>query len=201
MDILAAVEGKEKPSGDGIRDDMTEQQKQLATDNHNLIYSFLTKYNLDAEEYYDLAAIGLCQAAKTYRNHIARFSTYAYRCMFNILSKEWKRKQNVGIIPEHLISSYNCKITNENDELVEYVEYIPSDFDLEYTSLLKVSVATTIKKLGLSERDLLIFELSQAGYNHTEIGKLVGCDRSTVARVQKNIMENLKGEKNDIYYI
>lgn len=179
---------------------MTEQQKQLATDNHNLIYSFLTKYNLDAEEYYDLAAIGLCQAAKSYKDGIARFSTYAYRCMFNLLSKEWKRKQNVGVIPEHLISSYNSKVTNEGDEVVEYLEYIPSDFDLEHAILLKVSVELSIEKLKLSKRDLMIFELLKTGYTHTEIGRMIGCDRSTVTRIQKKIIEKLKGQENVLYY-
>ena len=45
---------------------MDEHQKSLVTENHNLIYSFLKKYNLDVDEYYDLAAIGLCNACINY---------------------------------------------------------------------------------------------------------------------------------------
>ena len=45
---------------------MTEEQRKLVEDNHNLIYSFLQKYHLTIDEYYGLAAIGLCKAGKTY---------------------------------------------------------------------------------------------------------------------------------------
>lgn len=193
MEILAAVAGKRKLSEGGIRDDMTEQQRQLITENHNLIYSFLNKYNLDVEEYYDLAAIGLCRAAKYYQHTNSRFSTYAYRCMFNIVTNELNRKQNVGVIPEHLVISYNTTIKNEEDDTVEYLEYIPSDFDLEYSSTNKVTIISYIEKLSLSDRDLLILRLLIEGYTLIEIGKMVNCDRNTVARVRKKIVNKLKG--------
>lgn len=193
MEILAAVAGKRKLSEGGIRDDMTEQQKQLITENHNLIYSFLNTYNLDVEEYYDLAAIGLCRAAKSYQHTNSRFSTYAYRCMYNIVANELNRKQNVGVIPEHLVISYNNTIKNENDEMAEYLEYIPSDFDLEYSSTSKVFLMTLIENLSLSKRDLLILHLLVEGYTLIEIGRIVNCDRSTVARVRKKIVNKLKG--------
>ena len=45
---------------------MTDYQKQLVTDNHNLIYRFLQKEKLNMEDWYDLAAIGMCKAAKTF---------------------------------------------------------------------------------------------------------------------------------------
>ena len=172
---------------------MTEQQKQLITENHNLIYSFLNKYNLDVEEYYDLAAIGLCRAAKSYQHTNSRFSTYAYRCMFNIIANELKRKENVSVIPEHLVVSYNNTIKNEEDDMVEYLEYIPSDFDLGYSSTNKVTIISYIEKLSLSERDLLILRLLIEGYTLIEIGKMINCDRSTVARVRKKIVDKLKG--------
>lgn len=40
---------------------MTDYQKQLVTDNHNLIYRFLQKEKLNMEDWYDLAAIGNLQ--------------------------------------------------------------------------------------------------------------------------------------------
>lgn len=43
---------------------MTDYQRQLVTDNHNLIYRFLQKEKLNMEDWYDLAAIGMCKAAK-----------------------------------------------------------------------------------------------------------------------------------------
>ena len=38
---------------------LTDEERDLVTNNHNLIYSYLNKYNL-SDDYYDLCAIGLC---------------------------------------------------------------------------------------------------------------------------------------------
>ena len=54
---------------------MTDYQKQLVTDNHNLIYRFLQKEKLNMEDWYDLAAIGMCKAAKTFNEGTSKFST------------------------------------------------------------------------------------------------------------------------------
>lgn len=173
---------------------MTEEQKQLIADNHNLIYSFLQRYHLDEEEYYDLAAIGLCNAAKSYKNDISKFSTYAYKCMFNIVCKEIKKKQTLTRIPEDLIISYHNTFVDEYGELSEYLDYIPSDINMEECVSLKVDIRNSLDKLNLSERDLLIFELLIEGYSATEIGRIAKCDRGTVARVRSKITGGLKGE-------
>ena len=49
---------------------MTDYQRQLVTDNHNLIYRFLQKEKLNMEDWYDLAAIGMCKAAKTFNDFL-----------------------------------------------------------------------------------------------------------------------------------
>ena len=63
---------------------LTNAQQELAAANHNLIYAVLNKHNLPEEDYYDIAAIGLCMAASTYdASKGAAFSTYAYRVIAN----------------------------------------------------------------------------------------------------------------------
>ena len=42
---------------------LTAEQQQLVIENHNLIYDFAKRKNLIIEEYYDILAIGLCNAA------------------------------------------------------------------------------------------------------------------------------------------
>ena len=54
---------------------MTDYQKQLVTDNHNLIYRFLQKEKLNMEGWYDLAAMGRCKAAKTFNEAPSTCST------------------------------------------------------------------------------------------------------------------------------
>ena len=42
---------------------LTQQQQQLVEDNHKLIYFYLYRNSLSVDEFYDVAAIGLCKAA------------------------------------------------------------------------------------------------------------------------------------------
>ena len=46
---------------------LTEEQKKLVEDNHNLIYGYCHRYNLNVEEYYGDLAVTLCEAAQTYK--------------------------------------------------------------------------------------------------------------------------------------
>lgn len=45
---------------------LTQQQQHLVEDNHKLIYFYLYRNSLSVDEFYDVAAIGLCKAAITY---------------------------------------------------------------------------------------------------------------------------------------
>ena len=72
---------------------ITEEQRKLVEENHNLIYSFLQKYNLAIDEYYGLASIGLCKAGKTYNGDKSNFSTYAYKCMFTTVMGELRKNK------------------------------------------------------------------------------------------------------------
>lgn len=41
-------------------------KQTLATENHNLIYGYAHKYQLDLDEYYDLLAIALMEAVEMF---------------------------------------------------------------------------------------------------------------------------------------
>lgn len=56
----------------------------LASDNHNLIYSFIRSRHLDKSEYYDIAAIGYMKSVNTYNSELGvPFAAYAFKCMQN----------------------------------------------------------------------------------------------------------------------
>lgn len=67
---------------------LTQEQSKFVEDNHGLIYSFIHKYKLDIDEWYDLCAIGLIKAVQAYDSEKGSFSTLAYKCMFNEMTKE-----------------------------------------------------------------------------------------------------------------
>ena len=64
---------------------MTWEQRQFASEHHNLIYSFLREKQWSADEYYDIAAFGFLRAVRRYLTEPAlkryRFSTVAWRAM------------------------------------------------------------------------------------------------------------------------
>lgn len=164
---------------------MTDEQRKLVTENHKLIFSFLNKYNYDPEEYYDLAAIGLCKAAKLYDESKGNFSTYAYRAMLNTINHDLLYKSRSKRIPENLIDYYNCTFCNENGEVIEYLEFIPSGDDIEKEVMAKVMVESFMN--GLSDRDRTVVGLMADGYTYREIGKIIGMSRNTVSKIKGRI--------------
>ena len=64
---------------------MTEEQRQFATEHHNLIYSFLRDRKWEPGEYYDIAAFGFLRAVRRYLTEPElrqyAFSTIAWRAM------------------------------------------------------------------------------------------------------------------------
>ena len=71
---------------------LTDDQRQMVADNHNLIFSFLNKYHLPDDEWYGVMAVGLINAAISY-NGSSAFSTYAYKCMFNEMRNEFTYRE------------------------------------------------------------------------------------------------------------
>lgn len=58
-------------------DALTKSQQDIVISNHKLIYKVLHKYNLDVEEFYGAAAVGLCKAVKTFNPELR----YAFQHM------------------------------------------------------------------------------------------------------------------------
>ena len=81
---------------------MTDEQRQLAEDNINLVYRFMIDYHLNPDVYYDLLMIELCRAAMVYnKNSGNTFSTLAYSYFLNLVKnviKKDKSEKNGGTI-------------------------------------------------------------------------------------------------------
>ena len=50
---------------------MTEEQRLLVEENHKLIFKVIIDMNLEIDDLYDIAAIGLCKAAKVYNYRVS----------------------------------------------------------------------------------------------------------------------------------
>ena len=125
--------------------------------------TFLQKYYLTVEDYYDLVAIGLCKAGSKFDDNKSKFSTYGYKCMFTaVLQRSEIKRQRKEY---KTISLYIIKL-----------------------NLMIVMVAIHSR---LKDRDKQIFVLLTEGCKQEEIGKIVGCSSANVSRVRKKLCKNL----------
>lgn len=169
---------------------MTEQQKSLAESNHNLIYSFLLKYHLPFEDWYDLAAIGLCKAAMTFKEDVSTFSTYAYRCMFTSVMQEKRKETQSGTIPEYQIFYYQSEVATEMDgNVISFLDTMPSKENTESDAVANLIYVDFLN--SLKDKDRTIFSLIADGYKQKDISKLVGCSQPQVSRVKKKLAKYL----------
>lgn len=168
---------------------MTEEQKRLVTENHNLIYGFLCKHKLPQEEYYGVAAYGLCQAAITYNEEKAGFPSYAYKCMLNAILFE-KRKNNASKRMADIIhSSLDSPIESENEQL-SLMDILPSGNSTQEEALALIILERYFDTV--SERDRKILELFYLGYKSSEIEKMFNISHTTVSKVRNKFKNYLQ---------
>ena len=156
---------------------MNPEQKKLVEENHNLIHSFLHRGKLSEADYYDLAAIGLCKAAEAYNPSKGyKFSTLAYRCMGNLIGKEFrdsKAKKRQGVV-----LSYDQIVTDD----ITFLDTMESAKNTENEVVSRITLRKLLSGMSPKQREVLCL-LSQ-GYTQQEVAKLVNTSQSWVSRVR-----------------
>lgn len=168
---------------------ITDEARKLVEENHSLIYSFLYKYHLNVEEWYDLAAIGLCKAANTYNNDKSGFSTYAYKCMYTTVMCEKRKEKTMRRIPQDKIVYYENHINEESkdNDTSTFLNYIPSKQDVENETISTLSLENIEKELIGNKRK--IFLLLREGYTQCEISKIIGISKQRISKIKQEIAE------------
>lgn len=170
---------------------MTKQEiDNLITENHNLIYFCLNKWKMPIDEYYDVAAIGLCRAAQTYDSTRTKFSTYACACIYNQL-KYTLRTQGAGNrIPPHKQVSFEQELSSSPDNDITFFDLVASSNSAESVVLSRIFVDKVLSLL--SDKDKTILHLTISGYIQSEIGKQVGISQTSVSRALNRIGRIIK---------
>ena len=171
---------------------MTDAKYQdLVTKNHNLIYHCIRKHGLDESEYYDLLAIALCNAARTFQEGGgAGFAQYAMVCMENAIRREFEYNR------------YQCRDVSLKESLTDYEDENGND---DKTLIMQNSqnVAQTVIMRDMIERGYRrcvgkqrrIFSLVVRGYTQQEIADRMGvthqCVQSQVVRIRKKLAQEI----------
>ena len=167
---------------------MTREAQRLVEDNHNLIYKFLRNHNLE-DDWYDVAAIGLCKAANNYNSDKYEFSTYAYRCMYTTIMIEKRKENTMRRIPQNQIVYYENQVSEEskdNDTSI-FLNYIPSKQDIENETISVLSLKNIENKLDGNKKK--VFLLLREGYTQCEISKIIGISQQRISKIKHEIAE------------
>lgn len=166
---------------------LNDEQRRLVELNHNLIYSFLrSKYlSMDSvEDWYGVAAIGLCKAALVYdENREAKFSTLAYICMNNEVRMVLRKKRINNVI------SLYTETTEDKKSYIE--EIIPDTYDFTYSVYLNDAISSASK--NLTERNQKILNLIiDNGMKCSEVAVIFGISKQMVNRIYHNFISKIK---------
>ena len=163
---------------------LTEEQKIIVEKNHNLIYYVLLKHGLSINEYYDIAAIALCNAAKSYDEKKGSFTTFAVYCIEMQLRKEYRKETNKKRLANVGTLSLDADMTGDGCNIGLFIGKSYIDDDL---------ILVDVRSL-LNEQQRTIFEYLLLGYTQCELAKILNISQSVVSRKITKIRQIIKKE-------
>jgi len=167
---------------------LTTEQQKLVEDNHNLIYHVLNQHGWSIDDYYDVAAIGLCTAAIKFDASLGnKFNTYACTAIKNAMLMELRKtntKMRYGAKPISLDDTLpNSDGTLTMDGLITYGDVIESKNDVIEETVKCIEIQERIDMLPKRQREVLRLHID--GYSQREIAEMFGISKSYVSRLLK----------------
>ena len=147
---------------------LTDEQRQIVTDNHNLIFWYLHKMNLALDEWYSLLAIELCHAVMKHDPEKGLLSTYfKLRC-------DW-------VVAKELRKAKALKRTTEKITFIENIHSIEDPHNVhKYVELQELLKGPHGKLLNMKYE----------GYSQTEMAKELGVSQTTVSKMLKQLRDD-----------
>lgn len=167
---------------------LTEEQKRLVEENHNLIYWYCHKYNLNIEEYYGLFAIELCKAVQSYDSTKSKITTYVLKAFWNKhINWERRKKTNKRKANEDTISI-------DQDFGQDGEEAKLSDFLTNGKSVEDEIIMIPLSECELDDRLMSVVRLRLENPNLTqrELGNILGIGQVQVGRRLKAAEKKIK---------
>lgn len=160
---------------------LNDKQQQLAEENHNLIYSFAKKFQLNLDEYYGVLATGLCKAALSYVDGEFQFSTLAYTCMLNAV-KSYRRDRYTQrrILNEMDTLSLDEPILNNGDDQETTVGEIIADKSVDVQNDCETNGLRQAFSDYLNDKEREILNYLLQGLIYKEIAEIIGGSKQNV---------------------
>ncbi len=167
---------------------LTKEQRDLVAKNYGLLYGCANKYNLDLEEQYGLLAIGLCRAAETYdASRGCTFASWAYLWMLGQVSHDYTPTKRGRRIPKDAMISYDTPVSGSEHGETHMLDILAADGCQTNFDATEVEVEDFIRSLPPKHR--LVCQRLMEGHVMDTIGAEIGCTRSNVCLIKKNICQ------------
>lgn len=172
---------------------LNDEQRKLVEQNHNLIYSAMRKFGIkekDFDDYYDIAAIGLCKAMIYYDKSKGALYSIAYKCILNeiLLHKRNENRLTRKINKECV--SYNVSFSEDENDMSFADDVLLAGEGFENNFIFMFQFKKKWHTLNTREKE--IFKLYFLGYGCLEIGKIYGISRQRVSKIILRTKEKLK---------
>lgn len=160
-----------------MKNKLNEEQRKLVENHHYIIYMCLKTLKLSVDEYYDLAAIGLCEAAFNFDcSKNIKFSTFSMNCIKKTIYKEFRKK--------------NCKKRKADIIYVSNDEELVCKYgldDIETEAICNIVCKEFMDYIRTKPEIYLIVLLSYYGYTQKQISLIVSISQSKVFLIKKEL--------------
>ena len=165
---------------------LTIEQQVLAEENHNLIYDFANRKNLPIDEYYDILAIGLCNASKIYDSKKGKFSTICNKCMDNEVKRYWRDKNTLKNIINEEALSYD-RFLNTDDEDESFLDILSNGYNMANDVITDMTFSLFLNKLKNKER--IVIEYIIEGLKQSEIANKLNVTPQCISEIVRKIRQ------------
>ena len=169
---------------------LTDEQRQLINDNHNLIYAILNERKLKIDDWYDVAALGMCDAALHWdSSREIPFHCYAGTCIKMRLNNEMEHMNRQKRSGQRSLLYYNAwEGTEKSDE--KFIDNLISYQSVEDEVIGKLTYEDIASNLNNKKSN--IFRLLIEGYKLREIGAMLGISYNAVFLHKKSIAQMIE---------
>ena len=167
---------------------LTSTQRKIAEENHNLIYSFMNRYQLNHEEYYGDMAEAYCIAIASFDKAKGNLSTLVYHALNNRL-KNIRRYQSLPrVIPTEQILSLD-ELQSKAETVWSFYYCIPDPkSDVEKRALHNIALTRLTEECTPTELELIVTSINKK-LSQREAAKLLGISQTTYCRRLKAAKE------------
>lgn len=157
---------------------------------HRRIYSFLHEQRLPIDEWYGLAAIGLCEAAEPYDPARGMFSTIAYSCMRNKIWKQLRRDNAKKRGSEFVtVSLQEVRRNTKTGDDYALEDVVPSEVRMEDEMVSRMNLKRVLG--DTKDRDRKVLLLLSDGMSQNMVAHVIGTSQATVSRIARQFGKRL----------